>query len=863
MEQKPKDEKLIKKRIPDEKRFIKLGDKTIDLGILCRDPGDVIDDLTEAIQEDWSTVRYTEWDTRLHPFAEASELATLDRFSLDVYPPLYANSEYVCRDCSSGPCDLQQGKGKCGLGLEAYQGRLSLRLACKGARAQVQEARELLEQAIKEFGREQEVSYGERHDIGDHALCIGQLTGKYATTVGDLERVMGYVDSQLNKLTLAGYSGVGEPLDFEAMAFHLGTVLFAAQETSELLKVSCFGLQSAAQHDKLEMRAWPPVNILGGLKNVDRNKPVIAFVGDNFLPARTTVDYLKENNLTEELEICGLGSVGLDLTRYYDRVRVIASMGSAARAIRLAFADVIVASTGCMNLDYLELAKKGGSRLIWVSTQPIGIGWTEDRTDDPIDDLTNDLSNEVDAIWCRDMDKVGEIAVRVAREVKKKRKPWADYLIGEEEATAEAKRCREDCDLCFNACPYGLVIGKALRNVKQEGLKAMEEVEKRCVLCRRCEDVCPENIRITDIMVSVASKWAYEENFKMRSGRGSIPEDETARAAFTLSNSPGFVRILSCGGSKQITEDVAWLARELARRACVITVAGCGAAEVARYFDEEEQKFLYEKYPGEYVPRNIVFTGSCSSYCHLQEASAHWARTGVHISHYANLIEVADVTIRLFGTPAILWGESPERMYSIASAYARFGERVIVGPVSGFQWKRSLLGNQYDRSKWWVWDTSDGREVEIEPAQEHLIIPVETKEEAMVMLWNLNFRPGGISMYQIMRFTPYLEQHMQYFGELPDNWQWYVHTNADLPLKTRAKLLQILRDEFGWETDYARVFKARHRDGRLMDAHDFNREYGVAESRYYTYTPELLSKRGKETLSQEQKQKLREEGYKI
>jgi len=863
MEQKPKDEKLTKKRIPDEKRFIKLGGTNIDLGVLCRDPGDAMDDLREAVEEDWSAVRYNEWDTKLHPFAEASELVKLDRFSSITYPPLYTNSEHICRDCSSGPCDLKQGKGKCGLGLEAYQGRLSLRLACKGARAQVLEARELLERAIKDFGREQEVSYGERHDIGDHALCIGQLTGKYATTVGDLERVMGYVESQLNKLTLAGYSGVGETLDFEAMAFHVGSVLLVAQETSELLKVSCFGLQSAAQHDKLEMQTWPPVNILGGLKNVARNKPVIAFIGDNFLPAWTTVNYLRENNLTEELEICGIGSVGLDLTRYYDRVRVIASMGSAARSIRLAFADVIVASTGCMNLDFLELAKKGGSKLIWVSTPPIGIGWAEDRTDDPIDDLTDDLSNRVDAIWCRDMDKVGEIAVRVAREVKKKRKAWEDYLIGEAEAKKEAARCREGCDLCFNACPYGLVIGKALKNVKGEGLTAMEEVEKRCVLCRRCEDVCPENIRITDIMVRVASKWAYEENFKMRSGRGSIPEDETARAAFTLSNSPGFVRILSCGGSKQITEDVAWLARELARRACVITVAGCGAAEVARYFDEEEQKFLYEKYPGEYVPRNILFTGSCSSYCILQEASAHWARTGVHISHYANMVEVGDVTCRLFGTPAILWGETPERMYSVASAYARFGERIIVGPVSGFQWKRFLLGNQYDRSKWRVWDTSDGREVEIEPCQEHLIIPVETKEEAIVMLWNLNFRPGGISMYQIMRFTPYLEQHMKFFGELPDNWHLFVHTNADLPLKTRARLLKILREEFGWETDYARVFKVRHRDGRLMDAHEFNRVYGVGESRYFSYTPELLSKRGKQALSQEQKQKLREEGYKI
>lgn len=863
MEREPKDEKLIRKRIPEDKRFIKLGDMVIDLGILCRDPRDALDDLREAIQEDWATVRYEEWDTRLYPFAEASELVTIDRFLLDTYPPLYTNPQPVCSDCFSGPCDLKQKKGKCGLEFEAYQGRLSLRLACKGARAQVMEARELLERAIAEFGREHEVSYGERHDIADHALCIGMYTGKYARTVGDLERVMGYVESQLNKLTLAGYAGVGRAFDFECMTFHVGSILLVAQEVSELLKVSCFGLQSAAKHDKLEMKTWPPVNILGGLKNVDRNKPAILFVGDNFLPAWTTVNFLKENNLTEEVEICGIGSVALDLTRYYERTRVIASMGSAARAIRLAFADVIVASMGCMNLDFVELARKAGSKLIWVSPQPMGIDWVRDRTEDPIDSLTEDLSNKVDAIWCRDMDKVGEIAVRVARNVKRKRKTWESYLIGEEEARNEAKRCKRGCDLCFNACPYGLAVGQALRRVEKEGLTAMEEVERKCVLCQRCEDVCPQKIKITDIMVRVASKWAYEDNFKMRSGRGSIPEDETARCAFTLSNSPGFVRILSCGGSKRITDDVVWFARELTARACVVVIAGCAGAEVARYFDEEERKFLYEKYPGEYVPRNVVFTGSCSTHCLLQEASAHWARTGVHISHYANMIEVADVTYRLFSTPAIVWGEVPERMYTIASAFARFGERIIVGPVNAFQWKRFLLGNQYDRSKWRVWDTADGKQVETEPAEEHLIIPVETKEEAIVMLWNLNFRPGGISMYQILRFTPFLEQHMQFFGELPDNWHLYVHSNADLPLKMRSKLLKILKEEHGWETDYARIFKAKHRDGRLLDIWTYNKEYGVAESRYYTHAPELLSKKGKQQLSEELKEKLRSEGYKI
>jgi len=858
------DEKIVNKRFPGDKRFVKIGDKTIDLGVLLRDPRDMIENFREIIKEDWIEGRFLEWDTQLHPNAEASELSIQDRYVLDIYEPLYTSQQHVCSDCSQGPCDLKENKGNCGLTLEAYQGKISLKVACRGARAQIMEAREILTECIKTFGRDKAVSHGERHDMADFAVCIGQITGIYAKTIAELEKVMAYVDAELNKLEIASTDGVSQKaFDFEAMSFHMGTVLFVAQEVSELLKVNCFGAQSSGQHDKLEMRNWPPANILGGMGNIDKSKPVIAFIGDNVIPGWTTVNYLKENKLTDNIEICGMGSVGLDIIRFYDKAKVISSTASAPRAIRLGFADVIVASVGCMNLDLLKLAAKGGSKLIWVSVQPIGIDWIRDRTDDPIDLLVDDLSKKVDAIWCRDMDKVADIAVRVAQAIKSKRKPWEDYLIPEAQAKKEAAKCREDCDLCFNACPYAIQLGKALRKVKTDGLAAMEEAEKRCVLCEKCEGVCPEKIKITDIMVRVAGKWSYPEKYKMRAGRGAVPEDETARAAFTLSNSPGFVRVLSCGGSKQITDEVCWMVNALISRNCVTSMAGCGGAEVAKYFDEEQQKFFYDIYPGEYLPRNAIYHGSCSAHCLMTESSAHWARTGVHISHYANFIQVADVVYRLMRTPSILWGQTPDRMFSIASGLARTGETVIVGPVSGYEWNRFLLGNQYDRSKWHIWDTATGRNIETEPNFEHLIIPVETKEEALVMLFNCLFHPSDISTYRILRFTRYLEDHQNWFGELPDNWFWFVKTNADLPIKMRSKLLKVLREQYGWETDYARVFKAKHRDGRLLDVWTFNREYGIAEARYFTHTPELLSRKGKSLLSEEEKTRLRKEGYKI
>src|SRR4030042_4498066 len=94
MDERLKDEKLVKKRIPEEKRFHRVGSTDIDLGVLCRDPRDAIDDLAEVIDKDWTESRYNEWDTKLHPFAEASDLVKKDRFGLDGYPPLYTDPQY-------------------------------------------------------------------------------------------------------------------------------------------------------------------------------------------------------------------------------------------------------------------------------------------------------------------------------------------------------------------------------------------------------------------------------------------------------------------------------------------------------------------------------------------------------------------------------------------------------------------------------------------------------------------------------------------------------------------------------------------------------------------------------------------------
>lgn len=843
------DEKLVKKRFKPTSRAIKLGKTDIDLAKICQDPRLVEDDLVQVIKEDWGEARYLDWETMLHPFAEASDIIVQDEYLMDTYPALYTDPQDICKDCHLGPCDLTKANGVCGIDHKSQQAKLSLRVACRGALSQAVDCSELLHYAMKEFGGDTKIGFGKRHDISDQALGIAAFTGQYVQKLADLNISLLYAQGQLNKCMLASFQGTGSSRDFENMTFHAGSMLFVIQYIAEMVKVACFGLQESGNYDMIELNEWPPVDLKGGIGNIDSGKPVIAFLGDNMIPAWCAINYLKENNLTDKIELCGMGPVALDVGRFYKNIRVLGGMMNAVKNIRTGFADVIVASTACIQIDILNEAKKAGSKLIWVGAQGLGL---EDLTYKDIDDIAKELSGS-DAVWCRDFDKVGDVAVKVAQQCKGK----GISVKSDADVKNEAGKCKDDCDLCFNVCPNSLLISQAIKKAKSDGISALADVERGCIMCGKCDNICPANIPIRDLIAAAYAQREQEDKskYRMRSGRGNMAEDEIGRSAFTLMNSPGFTWILSCGGAKE-SEDVGWMANHLINKGCVGLVAGCGAMEAGQYVDENTGQFLFEKYTCEYAVKNISTLGGCTTHPFLQDAASHWSRTGVHIAHYANFIEVADVNYKLLSPPVILWGSCPDRMYTIASALIRAGHQVIVGPVSGHEFKRYLPGNHFDREKWFVWDTSNGRKVETEPGQEHALIPVETKEEAIITYWQLLQKPGSsCSVFRLLSLGPYITEHQQYFGELPDDWQWFCTTAADLPVRQKAKLLKILREEHGWETQGVTITKARHRDGRLLDPDTFAHEYSTHEARFFTKTPKLVTRVAKE--------KLRKEGYKI
>lgn len=818
----------------EEGRFVvQVGSATVDVRKLVRDIRGIEDMVIEAVRDDWAHQRLKIFNQRLYPFADAADIAEWDHFILERYPPLYTNPEGTCNDCPLGPCSLEGAKGKCGLELEAYQAKLSLRIACKGCLSQMIDSRELLNYAIKVFGKDKPVGFGRFFGKAD-LTSIGLLTGQYLKNLGDLDKAQSYAEDQLNKLLVASYQGSGTVTEFEELALHAGSLLFLTGNVAEFIKASLFGFTNAGDHEQIELINYPPPTSDAGLGSVEPGKPVLAFVGDSFLPAWVAVNQLKEKGLTGQIEVVGIGPAGDDGIRFYERFRNVGPIMQAKKIIRGGLADVIVASNACINLDILGEAERVESRVIWIGREQ-GLG-LPDRTDDPADQIASDLIGGAAGAWIRDPEKAAEVAVKAVQGVKRR----GDYVLSEEKVRAEAAKCRDDCDLCFSVCPNSLLLNKAVKRIKVEGPRAlseplMSEVEKGCFFCGRCEEVCPGKIALLDLIVAAQQKRAPQDKFVMRAGRGMVNIQEAVTFAYSLAgNSPGFSHILGCGNANP--DDLAWMANQLTSYGFTVQTAGCAATQIARYYDEIEQKFIFKKYPAEVQPRNLINCGGCSATHHLADTQPKWVRTGTYTSHYANFAETVDVLYTLWYPSVIIWGGLPERMYALAAGFARVGSPVIVGPVAGPSWKRFLMSDKWDWRKWWSYDILERRKKPTEPAKKHMIIPVETKEEAVTMLAATNFYVAAVSDIQVPHLESYLELHDTFFGEFPDDCDKFVRGPLELGLRFKPRMIKLLADK-GWETGRLILLKARHPDGRLMSFEEFRKEYSACDGRAMTQLP--------------------------
>lgn len=811
-----------------EKRIAHVGSLEVDIREVVRDTRGYEGEITEIMENDFVEGRHSNFGGWITLLPDAADIAEHDYSLLDRYPPLYMQPKEVCTDCGLGPCTLAGSAGKCGLSLESYQGRLSLRKACRGCMTQVAASRNLLNYALKLWPGETPVSMGEILSISDHAPAISVLSGIHVKTLNDVNRALSYAEGQLAKLFQASFQGTGSVRDFESMVLHAGSVLLLSMGVAELLKISCYGFISAANQELEGIEQFPAVSVAGGWASVESGKPVLAFVGDDFLPAWCTVNLIKKEGLEEKIEVCGMGAAGDDLVRFYDRCRIVAPMVRAPKAIRNGVFDVVVVSPGCIPLSLISEAARVGTRVIWVGQN--GVDDVPDSTDEPADKLIDSLVNGVNVVWVRSVDKAGEIAFGAAQRVKRN---GSQATILDEEAIKQSKSHKQDCDMCTAVCPVNLPVAQAVGQLGNGDWSGFFEVEKGCNFCGRCEEACPSKVQLRDIIVAAERKQAGTDKFVMRPGRGPISITELLQSAFAVGwgSIPAMVTIFGCGDAHK--DEIAWIADQVLNDGCMVFVAGCAGAEVARSFSPAKKKYLFQQYPATCASRNIVNCGSCSAISHAVPMYLMLRPSG-GIPLFGSIPPLGD-SISLGGAQSvIIWGALPDRMYAVAAAWARMGSTVIVGPASSLDWNRYLVGNRYDRSRWWVRHGETGKNREVEPVKEHLIVPVETKEEALTMLARsvLNVRD-----YRESRAT-HLEVLIDYcerfYHELPEDWHLYVRSDFELPPRYRRSMLNLLRTEHGWDTDGIKLKKARHRDGRLMTTSEFAASYGMEQGIYCT-----------------------------
>ncbi len=799
-----------------KKGIVKVGDIEVYLEEVVRDLRGVEDIAADIIKE-MGERRVKQWKPKLNILAHASDIAEWDSVLLNRYHPVYTS-------IPGTPMNME----------ETVQAKLSLQESCKGLFKQLTFARDLLDFTIKVFGRNKEIDIGS--SITYPTMNTSMLTGFYTNNLDDMDRALSYAEAQLSELLLAAYFGAESVIEFEEKALHAGSLTFLVMEIAETIKMCCFEFFNAGNHPATEYSDSPPVEIVVGMGAVDRTKPVIVFFGNNFLPAWFAVEHLKRDGLEDAIEICGVGAVGHDIPRFYKRGRVLTSAVKARKVTRAGIPDVVVASETCLEFDLVAEAKRVDAKVIAYGYKA-GNG-LEDRSDDSVDDILNDImENDLPGVTITIPEKAGELAVRLAIAIKQKGTRKENYLLAE--LKKEASRCNS-CDICIGVCPGKQAISKAMDDVN-----ALADIYDNCIFCGDCEKACPEGVPIMDLIMSAAATTGKlkEDKYLMRAGRGPMSELEWRDLTFGIilgGNGPGMINIIGCGNYPGSEREVAEMTRYFLERNALVTVSGCVAADVAKYFDENG--FLFEQYIAAGVLKGLVNFGGCTAISHVPAAIYRGALIGSGYTPKANWTQVADYLYARLPVVVIMWGAATEEMYSVASGLVRSGIPVVVGP-SGFKFKRYFLGDKEDRSKWWMYDGVTGEKKEVEPCPTHMLVPVDTKEEAIAMCAKLLHRPLALRDPRLASLEAENEARKEFFGDYSDDWHLYVRSEQELHVMRRAELLRKLEQEHGWEIEGMKIKRARHRSGEMMDMEEYNKKYGIQLGRYSTLVPRLIARK--------------------
>lgn len=745
--------------------------------------GEIVDE-----SDDWEPMGPT-------PMPSMTDLRDWDMTLMERYKPQYYPSCEKCCFCAFGVCDLSDGKeGACGLRLHDQVARKNFMRATWGVSAHTAHARDVVDDSIERLGPDYPL------DMGDHVNVEAPNTrlvcGIKPETLGDLRMVLDYVEKEIVQEVDALHTGQeGEAIDFESKALNAGMLDHVGMEVADL-----------AQIDAYDMPKGDPEAPLAdiGMGSIDKEKPNILVYGHSIVGAEDVLSYVEENELWDDVEISGLCCTVLDMTRVDDRPKVVGSLASALKFIRSGVADVVVTDEQCVRTDTFREATERGSKVLATSTK-ICYG-LPDRSDDPVDEIVEDLvENGEDGALITDLEKVGEVAVRVAQGISDERQSMKNPPFDEE--FQEILNNCVTCGICERNCPNDLDISGAMEAAKDGDYEKLSDLYlHHCIGCGRCEELCPSDVRIIKAMEKAAENDVKEEKFKIRVGRGPIRDTEIrdVGSPIVMGEIPGVVALVGCSNypdsPEGFREPIYRVARELAKRNYIVTLSGCHAMDVA-FRENEEGESIYEEFSGAFEAGGVVNVGSCVANSHITGAAIKIANIFARMGLRANYKEIADYILNRVGAVGISWGAMSQKAVSIANGVQRLGIPVILGPRSSL-YGRSLMGRQ-DKEE--LWKAKNRRKPEdgefrISPSPEHLCCYAESPEEMIVKAVKSCIRPGDTDAGRQIKLTHYIDLYDKYFdAEYPPDLYKFVRRDQDVPIKHRKEVMDLLEDDPRWE----------------------------------------------------------------
>jgi acetyl-CoA decarbonylase/synthase complex subunit alpha len=718
------------------------------------------------------------------PFPSLTALREWDMKLLQRYKPFYLPFCDVCCLCTFGKCDLTGNKrGACGINMAAQQSRIVLLACCIGAATHIGHARHLVEHLIEKFGRRVPLDVGGLN-VKVEAPIVRLVCGLKPETIGDLEEVLDYTETQLTHLLSVTHTGQeGSNIDFESKVLHAGMIDHVGLEVADIAQIATYGFPKADPEA-------PLVDLGFGTVNVE--KPVILCIGHNVVPSVGIIDYMKDNGFDGEIEVCGLCCTAHDTTRYYKRGKIIGPISWQLRFIRSGVPDVVVLDEQCIRADALHESQSIKAPVI-VASEKNCMG-LPNRTGDPADAIVEDfVSGKTPGALILDPEKVGEVAVKVALKVAPSRKKFK--VIPEiDEVILRAKECKQ-CSDCRRACPQDLNIPEAMKAAGQGTVSKLADLYESCIGCGRCEHACPVGLQIHSFIVKAGEKKLKEETYKIRAGRGAIQDVEIRNVGspIVLGEIPGVVAVVGCANYPKGGAEVAEICTEFAARRYIVVTSGCSAMSAAMY-KNEEGKTPYEMYTGEFNAGAIVNVGSCVANSHIAGAAIKIANIFAKRNLRANYEEIADYILNRVGAVGVAWGAMSQKAASIASGFWRLGVPVVVGP-HGIKYRRMLLGRADREEDWYVYDARSGEKVYVGPTPEHLFYAAETKEEAIVMTAKLCMRPNDTMKGRAIKLTHYIDLHKRLYGTMPEDIPLFVRTLADIPITMKNEIMKVLEEK--------------------------------------------------------------------